>query len=664
MDDSPASSRFFVLLSTRLGSRVAAGVAILILICMGIGGAFKVQAALKEVAATRAVFEVPIMREGFMAMNDIDRLNSVVQQAKASGSISAADRDAFEFAIDLLVVRVGSFERLVRANPTRATSRAYDALVHAADRANQETQDGFRGLFTFANDFLELASEARVALVSYLDNARHLQTDALERQSQILFSLTLFLITLLIGMTLIGTCAILLLRREVALRHGREQAERRADYLAHFDLLTGLPNRQKFQEHLDDQLAQIAPMSMLLLDLDDFKGINDTYGHAAGDAVLRRFAERLSKRVTSYNGLAARLGGDEFAVILPQTDPATLRRFCGEFVQDMERPIRCDGLSLLGGFCLGLATSKAVSNGKNLTAECLLRATDIALYEAKEAGRGAYKFYDASMEKRTADRRALLDAIPKALDAKEFFVVYQPKINLETLEVYGFEALIRWNRDGVVVPPEEFIPLAEEHHLIKELDLYVMEHAVQQLVDWNRGSSAPLSVSVNLSGLHFVNARIVDHVRRILKETNLPPHLLTLEITETVLLDDWTSVSNVLDQLRELGPKISLDDFGTGFSSLAYLRSIAADELKIDRSFVTELVQSQEARFVLDAVVDIARGLGMTIVVEGIETDAQADIVRDFGCHNAQGFLFGGPKDATTTFDLYLSNRTKLDRAG
>jgi EAL domain-containing protein (putative c-di-GMP-specific phosphodiesterase class I) len=312
-------------------------------------------------------------------------------------------------------------------------------------------------------------------------------------------------------------------------------------------------------------------------------------------------------------------------------------------------PIVTKSAPLVCDFSLGVVTTAPARTQSRWSSESIVRAAEMALYEAKSDEKGNLTFYDAELEQRHVARRALIDAIPLALENDEFFVAFQPKVDLLSRETYGFEALIRWARDGSIVPPDEFIPFAEENNLIIDLDLFVMRTAVSQLVAWNDLRDKPLCVSVNLSGLHFSNDSIVQEVKNVLAETGLAPHLLTLEITETILLDDWSNMQILLKALRELGVLISLDDFGTGYSSLAYLRRISADELKIDRSFVTELEQSQEARFILDAVVDIANGLGMTIVVEGIETAAQSQIVQSFGCTNGQGYLFGAPKDADRT---------------
>ena len=459
----------------------------------------------------------------------------------------------------------------------------------------------------------------------------------------------------------IGIGAVLTTRREIFSRNAQLQAEERAEFLTHNDALTSLSNRAQFNQSLNAHIERGASCSVLLLDLDNFRNVNEVYGHGFGDQVLSNTAKRLHATVEKYGGQSARLGGDEFAALVPTHNVTKLKYLCDELVESTGELIRKDTLAFQPGTSVGVATSAEVAKRTEISAETMYRAADFALSDAKRRGRGTYRIYDQELAATHSDNRCILDELPKAFENGEFFVAYQPKVDLGTNTVCGFEALIRWNRAGNVVPPDLFIPLAEETRQVIQMDLFVLGEAARQVGEWNREFDLSLSISANLSARHFEDFRIIDEVKFALVRAQLDPSLLTLELTETVLLEDWDKVHCILEQLRELGCRTSLDDFGTGYSSLAYLRRIKADELKIDRAFVIDIEESSETRVILNSIVDIARCLGMNIVVEGIETVGQAKIAASVGCDRAQGYLYSAPVSAGTVRSLFLDADGSLE---
>ena len=385
------------------------------------------------------------------------------------------------------------------------------------------------------------------------------------------------------------------------------------------------------------------PLALLNVDLDDFKLINDTYGHAAGDAVLCHVGSRLMSFARDLDGFAARLGGDEFALVVPNDEIEFLTALCQEIIDTVAEPYWFEGECFTVGVSIGLATTTQVETTGTTTLDHLSRVTDFALYTSKAGGRRRYTVYDQEIEIKFWQRRALIEELPKAIEGGNLEVHLQPKVTLLDTRVYGFEALVRWRRNGQLVPPGEFINIAEESGLILDIDHFVLCRATKLIAEWNARNGTAFSVSVNLSALHFASPRIGHWVEQALWNAKLPSQLLTLEVTETTEMRDWKQARTVLEDIKSTGCKIAIDDFGTGFSSLAYLRTMNAHELKIDRSLVMELEQSDKARLLLSSVLEIARNLELEVTIEGIENSAQAQIVSDMGALNAQGFLFGRP---------------------
>ena len=416
----------------------------------------------------------------------------------------------------------------------------------------------------------------------------------------------------------------------------------RVAFLAHHDALTGLPNRILFNDRLQSALAQLSrgrPFAVLCLDLDRFKAVNDTLGHPVGDALLRQVADRVCACVRDGDTVA-RLGGDEFAVVaidVAGRDGAAM--MADRIVRYLNVTFDLDGLAVSIGCSVGIAM--APEHGA--FASKLLQSADTALYRAKTDGRNTHRFFDASMDATLQLRRELEVDMRRAMLAHEFELHYQPLITIKTMRISGFEALMRWRHpDRGMIPPADFIPVAEETGLIVGLGEFALMQACCDATSW----PDTIRVSVNLSPLQFKDANLRQFVLRALEVSGLPPHRLELEITESVLLHHSETTLGTLRELRDHGVRLSMDDFGTGYSSLSYLSNFQFDKIKIDQSFVRNLTQSESALAIVRAVTGLGGSLGVSTTAEGVETHEQFERLAAEGCTEVQGYLFGRPKPA------------------
>jgi len=433
----------------------------------------------------------------------------------------------------------------------------------------------------------------------------------------------------------------------------RHKAEQSIAHMARHDALTDLPNRVLFREKMDEGLARVEAageaMAVLCLDLDNFKGVNDTLGHPVGDRLLRVVAERLARAV-GENDTIARLGGDEFAILQGASAPHRAEALGRQIVTLLGQPVMIDGNEINTSVSIGIAM--APSDGT--TGDHLLKCADLALYRAKAEGRNTYRFFEPDMGARIQARRMLELDLRHALQAGEFNLVYQPQVNLATNAITGMEALLRWSpAERGPVPPSEFIPLAEETGLIVPLGEWVLRHACAEAARW----PGAVRLAVNLSPVQFRNRGLVTTVTQVLAATGLAPQRLELEITEAALLQDDETVHGMLHQLRAVGVRISMDDFGTGYSSLSYLRSFPFDKIKIDRSFIADLDRNRDSAAIIRAVAELGASLGIETTAEGIETAEQLELVRRAGCTEMQGYLVSKPRPASDIADLLARAR-------
>lgn len=436
-----------------------------------------------------------------------------------------------------------------------------------------------------------------------------------------------------------------------------EHSESRLTYQALHDDLTALPNRRSLIGHLTRALAKLedpdAQIAVVLLDVDRFKLINDTLGHGHGDELLVQIARRL--RVFSEGvDFVARIGGDEFVVVSESTvDEAEARRFANELRAELGEPFVVANTDLHVTASVGVACSGP--GGGRAGAEQLVRNADTAMYQAKEAGRDAVALFEDSMRAQLSERVAIERELHHAVERHQLHLVFQPIISYETSDVVGVEALVRWAHPTLgVIPPLRFISIAEETDLIGEIGLFVLEEALRSLSGWRKlPGFEDLTVSVNLSVVQLGDELLVQRVARALHQNGVPGSALTLEITETEMMRDPELSITALNELRRLGVRIAVDDFGTEYSSLAYLQRLPIDELKIDRSFVVGMSSEQSSsQTLVAAIVAMANALSIRTVIEGVETSEQAAKVAALGCHAAQGFLYARPARADQVIDI------------
>ncbi len=429
------------------------------------------------------------------------------------------------------------------------------------------------------------------------------------------------------------------------------QAEARIRQLAHYDELTGLPNRALFQDRLDQALLHAQRnrtyTALMFIDLDNFKAINDSLGHLAGDELLREVADRLRDCVRAEDTIA-RMGGDEFTVLLSDLpNVVTAQRIAARqsraILDALAQPVERGGHEMFTDGSIGVALYPRDASH----AGDLVRCADTAMYAAKRAGKGRYQFFSERMDKQARLRLELENGMRRALQQGEFRVWFQPEVEAATGQHTGCEALVRWQRpDGRVVEPGEFIGVAEETGLIVPIGTWVLAEACRQGRRWLDAGHDPGRIAVNVSTRQLGTGDFVDEVDRALAESGLPPENLEIEVCERVFLGNLEESCQVLGALRRRGITVAIDDFGTGYSSLGYLKQLPVDKLKIDRSFVREVEDDIEDQAIVRAVVDLASSFGLTVLAEGVESASQAALLRDCGCHELQGYWFGRPAPA------------------
>ena len=436
----------------------------------------------------------------------------------------------------------------------------------------------------------------------------------------------------------------------------RERVERRNLYLAYYDELTSLPNRRLFKQQLSQAMFS-APrhgrlVAILFLDLDGFKRLNDTHGHAVGDELLQKVAQRLRSCLRLADSVSrgdeteivSRLGGDEFTILLGDLRNHREAAIVAErILRGLQQPIMLRNHEVFISGSIGIALYPGAAED----IDELMRNADLAMYHAKDSGRNNYQFFDPSMNADVTRRSALANELRRALEQDEFELYFQPIVEAETHRISGVEALIRWNNpERGVVLPNEFIEIAEESGTIIRLGDWVIEQACQHYAKWHAAGIAPERVAINVSALQFKRGRIVRTVIEAVRRAGLDPGCLELEITENAMMLDEDETARSLAELKAFGVHIALDDFGTGYSSLSYVKRFPVDSLKIDRSFVGEIECDPEAQAIATAIIAMAHRLALKVVGEGVESEAQERFLRDHGCDELQGYRYGRPVPA------------------
>jgi diguanylate cyclase (GGDEF)-like protein len=437
----------------------------------------------------------------------------------------------------------------------------------------------------------------------------------------------------------------------------------RMSYLAQHDSLTDLPNRTLLNDRLSQGMAVACrhnqKLALLYLDVDRFKHVNDSLGHAVGDRLLKAVAQRLRACVRSSDTVS-RQGGDEFVVLLSEMNRASDASIIAEKVLlSLAKPYSIDAHELHLTGSIGIVTYP----DDGMEVQTLLKNADVAMYHAKAAGRNNYQFFKADMNFRAAERQSVEEGLRAALEREEFMLYYQPKVNLETGWIVGAEALIRWRHpDRGLVPPAQFIPIAEECGFVVPMGRWVLREACRQARIWQQGGLPALRIAVNISAVELRAKDFVAQVRAILSQTKFEPRDLELEITETFLMQDTQSTLAVLKDLKALGVHLALDDFGTGYSSLSYLKRFPIDTLKIDQSFVRDIATDEDDASIVSAVIGMGKSLHMRVVAEGVETREQLEFLQKHNCPFGQGYLFSPPLRAWE-FEQLLCQSNKFDAA-
>jgi len=438
----------------------------------------------------------------------------------------------------------------------------------------------------------------------------------------------------------------------------RKRFEEQLMYQANHDSLTGLPNRNLLNDRLNHALAyedrHKELLAVMLIDLDNFKVINDTMGHSSGDLLLLEVAKRLQSCVRQYDTVA-RLGGDEFVLLLTDVEHIqSLAKISDKILSLFKESFLVAGHEIFVTTSIGIATFPA----DGVTADALLKNADTAMYHAKQLGRNGYQFFAEEMNLKVHERLSMETRLRRALERCEFLLLYQPRVDVASGAITGAEALLRWQPEGEeVVMPNDFIPLLEETGLIVQVGEWVMRQVCLQGVEWLAAGVPPLIISVNVSARQFHQKNLPEKIEEILRETGFPAELLEIELTESIIIQDVEETILKLDRLKEMGVRLSIDDFGTGYSSLSYLKRFPIDILKIDRSFVKGLTTDPDDATIVSTIIAMAHNLKMNVVAEGVENGKQLQFVDQQGCEEVQGFFFSQPIAPESITDLILSRK-------
>lgn len=449
---------------------------------------------------------------------------------------------------------------------------------------------------------------------------------------------------------------IYLLNRQLSFRTQAEKKVRESEeklyHLAYYDPLTGLPNRLLIMQQIDFILSDLSKQQTLvvmMLDIDNFKHINDTFSHEMGDQLLRLFAVRL-KKVLRHNDLLSHVGGDNFVIVLPDVTAVKDINLVSKKIQDaFHEPLLIDSQTIY--ITLSIGISIYPNNGMN--AKTLIKNADIAMYHAKEMGRNNYQFCTPAMSIEVEKRALLQSRLHQALKQEEFTLLYQPKFSLQDNKIIGFEVLMRWMKpDEGLILPDYFIGIAESNGLIVPIGEWMLHKVCHQIKNWQQEGIPIKNVAINISMRQFTISDFVEIVRDILTETKIDPGILEFEITERVLIEHSSNNFAVLRLLKNMGIKITLDDFGTGYSSLSYLSSFDIDKLKIDKSFIQAILNPDSDTSIIKAIIVMSHSLDIKVIAEGVETPLQVQVLKKYGCDEVQGFLYSRPLSETDAQNL------------
>lgn len=646
---TPKLERLFALTLDSLSSRWASVFSVFVILAIAVSSNAQLQQGAEQAATAQTLFKGPSVRSNAVALAEIYRLRRDTDKVLGTSAKDQQAIEDFQRSLDILYVRASNFEQNLALAPQRTDGAvALDTINTIVAIGDQALENEFAGIAETSDALDQAVQEAASAITIYMNALYHDQREAVSGTVAILTDLSALHRSYLLAMVTFAVVLQTLLRREVLNRRGKAIAEARIAFLAYHDALTGLGNHAALNEALEaafEAAVDTPPdLAVLYLDIDGFKDINETFGTHIGDAVLRHTAGAIKTACELCQGTPFRTGSDEFVILTPYSDDDILQVLIDRLNVTVNRPLFVDRSIFETTVSVGVASAAIVAQSTKTDGQSVLRAADYTLGEARAMpGKGNCKFVDDQVMKNYQSRHAKMAALEAAIRGGLIDVWMQPQIDLDTLELAGFEALARWQHDGKMVPPDEFVPMAEACGLIVELDSLMLRRATTIAYNWNKVNGTTIGVSVNLSGGHVTSDSLVTTVKSALSVSGLPPELLTLELTETVEVNDWDSVGTRLAILVDMGCQLAIDDFGSGYSSLGYLRKMPAQELKIDRSLVQDIETSKDVRSILTSVVDVARSLGFHTVVEGIETTEQAMLARSLGCNRAQGYLFSKP---------------------
>jgi len=562
--------------------------------------------------------------------NDIGFARQDLSEARIAAQAQGRDPDVL--VVDDLIQRLDSYEQRTRD--------AFALFIAGDEEKALENQAALTLAATELTEELQTASERALATVS-----DHGQAAVEASGDSVRFQLVLGIFAFATAAVAGGALVVRTRQMEQNIEQ-RKQAEERIRHLAYHDALTELPNRMLLEDRLAKTLDQArrdsGMLALLYLDLDRFKRVNDAVGHHLGDHVLRSVAERLVATVREADTVA-RVGGDEFAILLPKIARAKdAVEVADRILSGLRRPLVVDDREYHATTSMGISCYPDDAE----EADTLLRNANVAMYRAKEQGRDNYQFFTPAMT-HFADRLALENDLRRALERDEFVVYYQPQVNVASQQIVGVEALVRWRHpERGLVFPEDFIPVAEESGLIVPLGEWVLRIACAQARAWQEAGLPPIHVGVNLSARQFQQRNLLELVRQVLSDTSLDPHCLQLEITESAAMHDVDFTRKTLGNLKEMGVQVAIDDFGSGHSSLNYLKQLPIDDVKIDQSFVRDLATDSNDAAIVGSIVAMTHELNLKVVAEGVETEEQLTFLRDRQCDVVQGFLFSEPVPA------------------
>lgn len=441
-----------------------------------------------------------------------------------------------------------------------------------------------------------------------------------------------------------------------------EDKNKTIEYIAYHDGLTSLPNRRMFHDVMIQNLMNAKnkneTLGLMYLDLDRFKSVNDSLGHLMGDKLLQQVSKRLVNAVREYD-FVARLGGDEFVIVLSNSNREECLEVAEEILSSFKDPFYIDNFEFYITTCIGLSIFPYDGEDSNT----LMKNADAALYRAKEQGKNEYKVYHSGMNIESYRKFLMQNELRKAIELDQFSIVYQPRIDVATGKVVNAEALIRWNHPSWgVVRPDVFIPIAEESNLIFEIDKWVLKKVCEQMSRWSNIPYLPIKVSVNFSAQHFLQRDLIEQIKQILDDSKMNPSMLEIEITESALLQNEETVLQALQQIKDLNIQIALDDYGTGYSSIKYLREFPFDTVKIDKSYIQETTNPEKnSRVIVESIITLVKNLGIHVVAEGVETIEQLNVIRNLQCNEVQGYFYSRPLPPVD-FVLYVEKLNMENR--